>query len=169
MLIAQCRCILMQYGNTETSTYIYIQFKNLVSILTSSSLPKTATQENLYLDLNMHTECEKQSIGYQSCVHDQYYTAISGVIAVLHIVPLINRSVCQTLSIVHILHHVIPPYSLVYTVKIILKVDLTLKRLSQLQSGFIQIQGVVHLLLQGFSVHPLPSESFQQTMNWVAK
>ena len=57
-------------------------------------------------------------------------------------------------------------YSLVYTVKIILEVDLTLKRLSQLQSGFIQIQGVVHLLLQGFSV---PSESFYQTMNWVAK
>ena len=91
--------ILMQYMNTETST-IYIQLKNLVSILTSSSLPKTTTQENLYLDLSMHTECEKQSIGYQSCVHDYIcMNAISGVIAVLHIVPLINMLINGTIYI----------------------------------------------------------------------
>ena len=36
-----------------------------------------------------------------------------------------------------------------------LEVDLTLKRSSQLQSGFIQVQVVVHLLLQGFSVTTL--------------
>ena len=35
-----------------------------------------------------------------------------------------------------------------------LEVDLTLKRSSQLQSGFIQVQVVVHLLLQGFRVTP---------------
>ena len=33
--------------------------------------------------------------------------------------------------------------------------ELTLKRSSQLQSGFIQVQVVVLLLLQGFSVAPL--------------
>ena len=36
-----------------------------------------------------------------------------------------------------------------------LEVDLTLKRSSQLQSGFIQVQVVVHLLLYWFSVTPL--------------
>ena len=36
-----------------------------------------------------------------------------------------------------------------------LEVDLTLKRSSQLQSGFIQVQVVVQLLLQGFSVTTL--------------
>ena len=36
-----------------------------------------------------------------------------------------------------------------------LEVDLTLKRSSQLQSGFIQVQVVLHLLLQGFSVTTL--------------
>ena len=36
-----------------------------------------------------------------------------------------------------------------------LEVDLTLKVSSQLQSGFIQVQVVVQLLLQGFSVTTL--------------
>ena len=36
-----------------------------------------------------------------------------------------------------------------------LEVDLTLKMSSQLQSGFIQVQAVVQLLLQGFSVTTL--------------
>ena len=36
-----------------------------------------------------------------------------------------------------------------------LKVDLTLKRSSQLQHGFIQVQVVVQLLLQGFSLATL--------------
>ena len=36
-----------------------------------------------------------------------------------------------------------------------LEVDLTLNSSSQLQSGFIQVQGVAHLLLQAFSVTPL--------------
>ena len=36
-----------------------------------------------------------------------------------------------------------------------LEVDLTQKRSSQLQSGFIQIQAVAHLLLPGFRVTPL--------------
>ena len=39
-------------------------------------------------------------------------------------------------------------------------VDLTLKRSSQLQSEFIQVQVVVHLLLQGFSFTPLAQERF---------
>ena len=38
------------------------------------------------------------------------------------------------------------------------EVDLTLKRSSQLQSGFIQVQVVVQLLLQGFSVTPFAIE-----------
>ena len=37
-----------------------------------------------------------------------------------------------------------------------LEVDLTPKMSSQLQCGFIQVQVVVHLLLQGFRVTPLP-------------
>ena len=37
-----------------------------------------------------------------------------------------------------------------------LEVDLTPKMLSQLQCGSIQVQVVVHLLLQGFRVTPLP-------------
>ena len=36
-----------------------------------------------------------------------------------------------------------------------LEVDLTVKWSSQLQSGFIQVQVVVHFLLQGFSVTTL--------------
>ena len=36
-----------------------------------------------------------------------------------------------------------------------LEVDLTPKMSSQLQCGFIQVQVVVHLLLQGFRVTPL--------------
>ena len=39
-----------------------------------------------------------------------------------------------------------------------LEVDLTLKRSSQLQSGFIQVQMVVQLLLQGFNVTPFAIE-----------
>ena len=35
------------------------------------------------------------------------------------------------------------------------KLEIDLKWSSQLQSGFIQVQVVVHLLLQGFSVTPL--------------
>ena len=37
-----------------------------------------------------------------------------------------------------------------------LEVDLTLKRSSQSQSRFIQVQVVVHLLLQEFSVNSCP-------------
>ena len=36
-----------------------------------------------------------------------------------------------------------------------LEVDLTLQRSSQMQSAFIQVQAVVHLILQVFSVTPL--------------
>jgi len=39
-----------------------------------------------------------------------------------------------------------------------LEVDLTLKRSSQLQSGFIQVQVVVHLLCKGLVLHPLSSK-----------
>ena len=47
--------------------------------------------------------------------------------------------------------------------------NLTLQRSSQLQSGFIQVQVVVHFLLQGFIVlHPSSGEGFQHTMNWFA-
>ena len=47
--------------------------------------------------------------------------------------------------------------SAIYTVKK-LEVDLTLKRSSQLQSGFIQVQVVVQLLLQGFCNTPFAIE-----------
>ena len=44
------------------------------------------------------------------------------------------------------------------------------KRSSQLQSGFIQVQVVVHVFcMQGFSVTPFAIEDVQQTKNWVAK
>ena len=39
-----------------------------------------------------------------------------------------------------------------------LEVDLTLKRSSQLQCGFFQVQVVVQLLLQGFTVTPFAIE-----------
>ena len=46
-----------------------------------------------------------------------------------------------------------------------LEVDLTPKMLSQLQCGSIQVQVVVHLLLQGFRVTPLP---VKLSSKWIA-
>ena len=55
-----------------------------------------------------------------------------------------------------------------YTVKK-LEVDLTQKRSSQLQSGFIQIQAVAHLLLPGFRVTPLVQWRFLANNELVCK
>ena len=57
--------------------------------------------------------------------------------------PVVNSKICD----VNIIYHCKK-----------LEVDLTLKRSSQLQSGFIQVQVVVQLLLQGFSVTPFAIE-----------
>ena len=50
-----------------------------------------------------------------------------------------------------------------------LEVDLTQKRSSQLQSGFIQIQAVAHLLLPGFRVTPLVQRRFLVNNELVCK